>query len=119
MLGTYVLSAGYYDKYYRKAQKVRSLIRADFEAAFEEVDVIVTPTAPTPAFELGAKADNPLQMYLEDIYTISCNLAGIPGMSLPCGTSSAGLPIGLQLLAPAFREDLLFRVGAAHERSQS
>jgi aspartyl-tRNA(Asn)/glutamyl-tRNA(Gln) amidotransferase subunit A len=119
MLGTYVLSAGYYDKYYRKAQKVRTLIRQDFERAFEDVDVIVTPTAPTPAFELGAKTDDPLQMYLEDIFTISCNLAGIPGMSVPCGTSADGLPVGLQLLAPAWREDLLFRVGAEWERSQA
>jgi aspartyl-tRNA(Asn)/glutamyl-tRNA(Gln) amidotransferase subunit A len=119
MLGTYVLSAGYYDKYYRKAQKVRTLIRQDFERAFEDVDVIVTPTAPTPAFELGEKTDDPLQMYLEDIFTISCNLAGIPGMSVPCGTNADGLPVGLQLLAPSWREDLLFRVGAEWERSQA
>jgi aspartyl-tRNA(Asn)/glutamyl-tRNA(Gln) amidotransferase subunit A len=118
MLGTYVLSAGYYDKYYRRAQKVRTLIRRDFDEAFEDVDVILTPTAPTPAFELGAKTDDPLQMYLEDIFTISCNLAGIPGMSVPCGTDGDGLPIGLQLLAPAYREDLLFRVGAEWERSR-
>ncbi len=119
MLGTYVLSAGYYDKYYRRAQKVRTLIRRDFDQAFDDVDVILTPTAPTPAFELGAKTDDPLQMYLEDIFTISCNLAGIPGMSVPCGTDGDGLPIGLQILAPAYREDLLFRVGAEWERSST
>jgi aspartyl-tRNA(Asn)/glutamyl-tRNA(Gln) amidotransferase subunit A len=114
LLGTFVLSAGYADQYYRRAQQVRTLIRQDFEAAFEKVDAIVSPTAPTPAFELGAKS-TPLQMYLEDIYTIACNLAGIPGMSVPCGTTSAGLPVGLQLMTKAFDEATLFRVGAAYE----
>ena len=108
MLGTYALSAGYYDAFYGKAQKVRTLIRQDFEKTFEQVDIIATPTTPTPAFKIGEKSADPLQMYLSDIFTISCNLAGIPGVSLPCGFSSAGLPIGLQLMAPPFAEaDLL------------
>ena len=117
MLGTYVLSAGFYDAYYRKAQQVRTLIKQDFERAFEKVDVIVGPTAPTPAFGLGAKTEDPLQMYLEDIYTISCNLAGLPGLSVPAGKSSEGLPIGLQILAPAFDEATALQVAAAWERS--
>ena len=117
MLGTYVLSAGFYDAYYKKAQQVRTLIKQDFENAFQEVDAIVTPTTPSPAFKKGEKTDDPLQMYLEDIYTISCNLAGIPGISVPCGTTGEGLPIGLQILAPAFREDTLFQVAGEWERS--
>jgi aspartyl-tRNA(Asn)/glutamyl-tRNA(Gln) amidotransferase subunit A len=112
MLGTYVLSAGYYDQYYRKAQQVRTLIRRDFDQAFEQVDALVAPCAPTPAFKLGEKSDDPLQMYLEDVFTISCNLAGIPGMSVPCGTTSADLPVGLQIMAPAFDEQTLVRVGS-------
>src|ERR1041384_7651025 len=96
MLGTYALSAGYYDQYYGKAQKVRSLIERDFRNAFSRCDVIATPTAPTAAFKLGEKADNPLEMYLSDIYTITANLAGVPGLSMPCGLSSSGLPIGIQ-----------------------
>lgn len=115
MLGTYVLSAGYYEQYYGKAQQVRTLIRQDFDDAFQEVDAIVAPTAPTPAFRLGEKSENPLQMYLEDIFTISCNLAGIPGMSVPCGTTDEGLPVGLQVLAPAFDEETMLAVGAAVE----
>ena len=112
MLGTYALSAGYYDQYYGKAQKVRTLIEQDFQEAFARCDVIATPTSPTPAFKLGEKTDDPLEMYLSDIYTITANLAGVPGLSLPCGLSSSGLPIGIQLLGRQFDEALLLR--AAH-----
>lgn len=115
MLGTYALSAGYYDAYYLRAQKVRTLIRRDFEEAFKQVDVLATPTSPTTAFEMGARLDDPLQMYLADIFTISCNLAGLPGMSLPCGQDEDGAPIGLQLLAPWFEEETLCAVGGAWE----
>lgn len=117
MLGTYVLSAGYYDAYYGKAQAVRTLICQDYEAAFKEVDVIVTPTTPTPAFKLGEKIENPLQMYLSDIFTISVNLAGLPAISLPCGFSKAGLPIGLQLIGRAFEEETVLRAAHAYEQS--
>jgi len=109
MLGTYALSAGYYDAYYLKALKVRRLIRQDFDRAFEEVDLIAGPVAPTPAFKLGEKADDPLAMYLFDLYTVSTNLAGIGGISIPCGFSSEGLPIGLHLQAPPFEEERLLR----------
>ncbi len=108
ILGTYVLSSGYYDAYYLRAQKVRTLIRRDFETAFRDVDAILTPTAPTAAFKRGEKSDDPLAMYLSDIYTISVNLAGLPGLSLPCGFTKSGLPIGLQLIGRPFAEaDLL------------
>ncbi|HED06821.1 MAG TPA: Asp-tRNA(Asn)/Glu-tRNA(Gln) amidotransferase subunit GatA [Ignavibacteria bacterium] len=107
MLGTYVLSAGYYDAYYRKAQKVRSLIKDDFDKAFEKVDLILTPTTPTTAFPIGAKIDDPLTMYLNDIYTTSANLAGIPGINIPIGKDKKGLPIGMQLLANQFEEEKL------------
>ena len=117
MLGTYALSAGYYDAYYGKAQKVRSLIERDFRTAFTECDVIATPTSPTPAFKLGEKTDNPLEMYLSDIYTITANLAGVPGICLPCGLSSSGLPIGIQLLGRHFDEAVLLR--AAHQLEQA
>jgi aspartyl-tRNA(Asn)/glutamyl-tRNA(Gln) amidotransferase subunit A len=117
MLGTYALSSGYYDAYYKRAQQVRTLIVRDFEAAFKEVDVIATPTAPTPAFRIGEKADDPMTMYLSDIFTISVNLAGVPALSLPCGFSSAGLPIGLQLIGRAFEEGALFAAGHAYEES--
>ena len=118
ILGTYVLSSGYYDAYYIRAQKVRTLVRNDFLKAFEQVDAIVTPTAPTPAFKAGEKANDPLQMYLSDIYTISCNLAGICGISLPCGFASRPkLPIGLQLLGKPFGEATLLRVAHAYEQS--
>ncbi|GAB4232106.1 MAG: Asp-tRNA(Asn)/Glu-tRNA(Gln) amidotransferase subunit GatA [Deltaproteobacteria bacterium] len=117
MIGTYALSAGYYEAYYGKAQKVRTLIRRDFTKAFEAVDVLLTPTAPTPAFRLGEKTGDPLTMYLSDIYTIPCNLAGIPGISVPCGLSALGLPIGAQLLANHFREDTLFTAAGAIERA--
>ncbi|MGQ9643988.1 MAG: Asp-tRNA(Asn)/Glu-tRNA(Gln) amidotransferase subunit GatA, partial [Ignavibacterium sp.] len=108
MLGTYVLSAGYYDAYYRKAQKVRRLIKEDFDRAFSEVDLILTPTTPTVAFKLGEKSNDPLQMYLSDIYTTSANLAGIPGLNIPIGKNKDGLPIGLQILTSRFEEEKLF-----------
>ena len=117
MLGTYVLSAGYYDAYYLKAQKVRTLIKQDFDEAFHKVDVILAPTSPTPAFPLGAKFDDPLQMYLSDIFTINVNLAGLPGMSIPCGMTESGLPIGMQLIAPAFAEERLFHSAYAFEQA--
>ncbi len=118
LLGTYVLSSGYYDAYYIRAQKVRTLIRADFLKAFEKVDAIITPTSPTPAFKIGEKADDPLQMYLMDIFTISANLAGICGISVPCGfTPSPRLPIGLQLLGKPFGEETILRVAHAYEQA--
>ncbi|AXJ01894.1 aspartyl/glutamyl-tRNA(Asn/Gln) amidotransferase subunit A [Cyclonatronum proteinivorum] len=120
MLGTYVLSAGYYDAYYGKAQRIRRLIQQDFLSAFEHCDVILSPTSPTTAFGIGEKTDDPLQMYLSDIYTISANLAGIPALSLPAGTHPAdGLPVGVQLMAPHFREDLLFAAGRQLEQHQA
>jgi aspartyl-tRNA(Asn)/glutamyl-tRNA(Gln) amidotransferase subunit A len=115
MLGTHALSAGYYDAYYLRALKVRSLIRQDFLSAFEGVDAIACPTAPTTAFRLGERLDDPLSMYLGDIFTIPCNLAGLPGISVPCGFSSAGLPVGLQLLGAPFAEETLLAVAAAYE----
>jgi aspartyl-tRNA(Asn)/glutamyl-tRNA(Gln) amidotransferase subunit A len=117
MLGTYALSSGYYDAYYKKASQVRALIKRDFDDAFKTCDVILTPTTPTPAFKIGEKTDDPLQMYLSDIFTISTNLAGIPGISVPCGYSRAGLPIGLQLLAGHFEEGKLLQIAAAYEKS--
>ena len=117
MLGTYVLSAGYYDAYYLKAQKVRTLITRDFLAAFEQVDAIVTPVSPFPAFRHGEKLDDPWQMYLSDIFTITASLAGLPAMSVPCGRTPEGLPVGLQLIGPHFGEPLLFRLGEAFERA--
>ncbi len=117
MLGTFALSAGYYDAYYLKAQKVRTLIRRDFEQAFERCDVIATPTAPTTAFRLGEKTEDPMQMYLSDIFTISLNLAGLPGLVVPCGYDQKHLPIGLQLIGPAFGEEAILRAGDAYERS--
>lgn len=116
MLGTYVLSAGYYEAYYKKAQQVRRLIKEQYEAAFREVDLLLTPTTPTPAFKLGEKIDDPLQMYLSDIYTVTANLAGICALSLPCGKTSAGLPIGMQLMAGKFNEDRMFRMADFIER---
>ncbi|MDB6121056.1 MAG: gatA [Pedosphaera sp.] len=118
ILGTYVLSSGYYDAYYLRAQKVRTLIRQDFLKAFEKVDAIVTPTTPTAAFKIGEKSDDPLQMYLSDIFTISCNLAGICGLSLPCGfTTNPKLPIGLQLLGKPFGEETILKIAHAYEQS--
>jgi aspartyl-tRNA(Asn)/glutamyl-tRNA(Gln) amidotransferase subunit A len=117
MLGTFALSAGYADQYYNQALKVRRLIRNDFDAAFKEVDVLLGPTSPTAAFRLGERTADPLAMYLSDIYTITANLAGIPGLSLPCGLTNSGLPIGLQLLAPAFAEETLLRTARVFERA--
>ena len=117
MLGTYALSAGYYDAYYLKAQRVRTLIARDFARAFEQVDALVTPVSPFPAFKLGEKLDDPLQMYLSDIYTITGSLAGIPCMSVPCGTTREGLPVGMQILARHFDEAGMFRIAGAFERA--
>jgi aspartyl-tRNA(Asn)/glutamyl-tRNA(Gln) amidotransferase subunit A len=118
MLGTYVLSAGYYDAYYRKAQQVRMLLKEDFQRAFESCDAIITPTAPTTAFPIGAKVDDPLAMYLNDIYTVTANLAGIPGISVPCGLSSESLPIGFQLLGSHWSEATLLRLSQAYEQAR-
>ena len=115
MLGTYALSSGYYDAYYRKAQQVRTLIVRDFEEAFKLVDLIATPTTPTPAFRIGEKTSDPLQMYLNDIFTISVNLAGVPAISVPCGFNSDGLPIGLQLIGRHFDEVTTLRAAHAYE----
>jgi aspartyl-tRNA(Asn)/glutamyl-tRNA(Gln) amidotransferase subunit A len=117
MLGTYALSAGYYDAYYLKAQQVRALIKRDFAEAFQRCDAIVTPTAPTTAFKIGAKTEDPLAMYLSDIYTISVNLAGLPALSLPCGFDSEGLPIGMQIIGKHFDERAILRVAYAYEQS--
>jgi aspartyl-tRNA(Asn)/glutamyl-tRNA(Gln) amidotransferase subunit A len=116
ILGTFVLSAGYYDAYYLRAQKVRTLIRRDFDEAFRECDAVATPTAPSPAFRFGEKTDDPLQMYLQDIFTVPASLAGIPGLSLPCGFA-AGLPVGLQLLGRPFDEATLFRLGHGYQKA--
>jgi aspartyl-tRNA(Asn)/glutamyl-tRNA(Gln) amidotransferase subunit A len=118
LLGTYALSAGYYDAYYRKAQQVRTLLTRDFLSAFAEVDVLVAPVTPTPAFKLGAKTDDPVQMYLEDIYSVAASLAGICGVSVPCGTTRDGLPIGVQVMAGHFDEATLLRVANAVEMGQ-
>ncbi len=115
MIGTYVLSSGYKDAYYVKALQARRLVKGDYDKAFEQCDIIVGPTTPTPAFKVGDKSDDPLAMYLSDIYTVSCNLAGLPGLSIPCGFSKLGLPIGLQLFAPAFEEEKLLRTARMYE----
>lgn len=117
MLGTYALSAGYYDAFYAKAQQVRTLIKRDFESAFESVDVIAAPVSPNSAFPIGSKTTDPLSMYLEDVFTLPASLAGMPGISVPCGFDPDGLPIGLQMIAPAFREDVLLRAAYAYEQS--
>ncbi len=117
MLGTYALSAGYYDAYYLKAQRVRTLIKRDFDRAFERCDAIVTPTAPTTAFKLGEKTQDPLQMYLSDIYTISVNLAGLPALSLPCGFDDDGLPIGMQIIGKHFDEAIILRLAHHYEQA--
>jgi aspartyl-tRNA(Asn)/glutamyl-tRNA(Gln) amidotransferase subunit A len=117
LLGTYALSAGYYDAYYLKALKVRTLMLKDFQKAFERVDVILTPTFPTVAFKIGEKTADPLSMYLSDIYTVTCNLSGLPGISIPCGKNSEGLPVGMQLLGNHFQEGLLLRVGHHFEKA--
>ena len=110
MLGTFSLSSGYYDAYYKKASQVRRLIKNDFMQAFQDVDVIIGPVTPTPAFKLGEKSQDPLKMYLSDIYTVSANLVGLPALSLPAGFTSGGLPVGVQLLAPPFEESNLLKV---------
>ena len=117
MLGTYALSAGYYDAYYLKAQKVRTLLTRDFDEAFRKVDAIVTPTSPTAAFRLGEKSNDPLAMYLADIYTVTADLAGIPGISVPCGQTKEKLPIGLQILGKHFDETGILRVAHAYEQA--
>ena len=116
ILGTYALSSGYYDAYYRKAQQVRTLIKQDFDKAFENVDVVVTPTTPAPAFKIGEKMEDPLQMYLTDILTISVNLAGVPGISVPCGFTSGGLPVGLQIIGKDFDEESVLKTAYAYEQ---
>ncbi len=116
ILGAYGLSSGYYDAYYLRAQKTRTLIRNDFEKAFQKVDAILTPTSPTPAFKFGEKSEDPISMYLSDIYTISTNLAGLPGISVPCGFSENGLPIGMQLIGQAFEEEKLLAIAHAYDR---
>jgi aspartyl-tRNA(Asn)/glutamyl-tRNA(Gln) amidotransferase subunit A len=117
MLGTYVLSSGYYDAYYLKAQKVRTLMKNDFEKAFSSCDLLATPVSPTAAFKVGEKLDDPLQMYLSDIFTISVNLAGVPAISVPCGFTSKGLPVGLQLIGRHFDEGTILKAAYAYERS--
>jgi len=117
MLGTFALSSGYYDAYYLKAQKVRTLIKNDFEEGFKKCDVVITPTAPTPAFKIGEKVDDPLQMYLSDVFTLSVNLTGLPAIVVPCGFSSARLPIGLQIIGRAFDEETLFRAAYTFEQN--
>jgi aspartyl-tRNA(Asn)/glutamyl-tRNA(Gln) amidotransferase subunit A len=117
MLGTYALSSGYYDAYYLRAQKVRALIARDFSDAFQKVDAILTPTAPTPAFRIGEKSSDPLQMYLADIYTVTGSLAGVPGISVPCGKTKAGLPVGMQIFGPHFREGSVLRLARAFENA--
>jgi aspartyl-tRNA(Asn)/glutamyl-tRNA(Gln) amidotransferase subunit A len=119
MLGTYALSAGYYDAYYLKAQKVRTLLTRDFEQAFQKVDAIVTPTSPTAAFRLGEKSNDPLAMYLADIYTVTADLAGIPGISVPCGQTRENLPIGLQILGKHFDEATILRIAHAYEQHRA
>ena len=117
ILGTFALSHGYYDAYYLRALKVRSLIKRDFDLAFQDFDCIVAPTSPTAAFKIGERTQDPLKMYLSDIYTISVNLAGIPAISIPCGFTKAGLPVGLQIMAKPFNEELLFRAAHAFEQN--
>jgi aspartyl-tRNA(Asn)/glutamyl-tRNA(Gln) amidotransferase subunit A len=117
ILGTYALSAGYYDAYYGKASQIRTLIRKDFQTAFASCDAIVSPVAPTPAYPIGATLDDPLTMYLSDVFTLSANLAGIPGISVPCGFSDDGLPIGLQIMGRHFNESMLFKVARQYEQA--
>jgi len=116
ILGTYVLSSGYYDAYYGRAQKVRTLVRRDFDEAFKHCDVIMTPVAPTAAYRIGEACDDPLKMYLGDIFTVPANLAGVCGLAVPCGSTAAGLPVGLQILGPTFGECAMLRAGQAVER---
>jgi aspartyl-tRNA(Asn)/glutamyl-tRNA(Gln) amidotransferase subunit A len=118
MLGTYALSAGYYDAYYLKAQRVRTLLARDFQQAFSRVDAILTPVTPTPAFKLGEKTEDPVEMYLSDIFTVTANLVGVPGMSVPCGNTREGLPIGVQIMAKHFDESTMLRIAHAVEQGQ-
>lgn len=117
ILGTYVLSSGYYDAYYKKAQKVRTLVMNEFNKAFEKYDVILTPTSPTVAFDIGAKSDNPLEMYLADICTVSVNVAGLPGISIPCGVDKKGMPIGMQLIGNKFCEEIILNAAYTFEQA--
>jgi aspartyl-tRNA(Asn)/glutamyl-tRNA(Gln) amidotransferase subunit A len=117
ILGTYVLSSGYYDAYYLRALKVRTLIKRDFDKVFESYDLILTPTSPTPAFKIGSKTDDPLSMYLSDIYTISTNLAGLPALSVPCGMTKGGLPIGMQIMGRPFGESDIYRLAYHYEQN--
>ena len=117
MLGTYALSAGYYDAYYLQALKVRTLVKQDFDKAFEKVDVLITPTAPTPAYKIGDMISDPMKMYLQDICTIPVNLAGVPGISLPCGFSNSGMPIGLQIIGKPLGEETLIRAAYTFEQN--
>jgi aspartyl-tRNA(Asn)/glutamyl-tRNA(Gln) amidotransferase subunit A len=116
MLGTYALSAGYYDAYYGQAQKVRTLIKRDFEQVFEQVDAVACPVAPTTAFPIGAHGDDPLAMYLEDVFTLPANLAGVPGLSFPVGFDANGLPVGMQLMGKPFREDILLQMAHTYQQ---
>ena len=116
ILGTYVLSSGYYDAYYKKAQLVRTLVTKEFEKAFAKYDVILTPTSPNVAFEMGTKSNNPLEMYLADICTVSVNIAGLPGISIPCGVDSKGMPVGMQLIGNKFEEEKILNVAYAYEQ---
>ena len=117
MLGTYSLSAGYYDAYYIRGQKVRTLIKNDFEEVFKTCDAVITPTSPTTAFKIGERIHDPLAMYLSDIYTISVNLSGVPAISIPCGFSKEGLPIGLQIITKPFAEEMMFRIAYTYEQN--
>ena len=118
IVGTYVLSAGYYDAYYKKAQKVRTLIKQGFSDVFEKYDVILTPTAPTTAFDIGSKIQNPLEMYLMDVYTVPVNIAGVPAISIPCGKDKDGMPVGMQLIAKHFNEEKLYQVAYTFEKNK-
>ena len=117
MLGTYALSAGYYDAYYGQAQKVRTLIKRDFEQAFEQVDAIAAPVAPTTAFRIGEHSDDPLAMYLEDVFTLPANLAGVPGLAFPVGFDGQGLPVGMQLMGAHFKEEVLLKTAHAYQQA--
>ena len=116
ILGTYVLSSGYYDAYYKKAQQVRTLVKQKFDEAFEKYDVLLTPTSPNVAFEIGTKSNNPLEMYLSDICTVSVNIAGLPGISIPCGVDSKGMPIGMQLIGNRFAEETILNAAYTYEQ---
>jgi aspartyl-tRNA(Asn)/glutamyl-tRNA(Gln) amidotransferase subunit A len=118
MLGTFALSAGYYDAYYGKAQRVRTMIRREMDEAFVKADILVAPTTPTPAFPIGEKVDDPLQMYLSDVFTIPVNIAGVAAISVPCGISKAGLPVGVQFISPAFKEEILLNMAYAYEQER-